>query len=147
MMRRASCGLSMPISGLDDFARVTLSCMDLARYRGMAGEASMEAPVPPLCPTTLSHHRSHHSKGARARPPEARRCWGPSAPRPRAAAGPLARHGPQSTPLFNEARHLGGSLTRLQVGEHERPLAAHALGILLHHLERGAHVGSKIGLV
>src|SRR5262249_45426406 len=96
--------------------------------------------VPPLCPTTLSHHRSHHSKGARARPPEARRCWGPSAPRPRAAAGPLARHGPQSTPLFNEARHLGGSLTRLQVGEHERPLAAHALGILLHHLERGAHV-------
>src|SRR6476646_3184331 len=43
---------------------------------------------------------------------------------------------PQSAGLLDEARHLGGTLARLQVGEHERPLPAHALGVLLHHLER-----------
>src|SRR5436853_1905098 len=53
----------------------------------------------------------------------------------------------EATFAFQEACHLGGALASFQVGEHERPAATDATGVLFHHLERGADVRGEIDLV
>src|SRR5438552_2263905 len=46
----------------------------------------------------------------------------------------LRRH--ETTLVLDEAHDLSDPVARLEIGEHERPLAAHALGVALHNLER-----------
>src|SRR5262245_39365391 len=53
----------------------------------------------------------------------------------------------QSTLVFDEAGDLVDALADAQIAEHERPCAAHAPRIALHHRERSAHVRRKIDLV
>src|SRR4051812_935817 len=48
---------------------------------------------------------------------------------------------------FDEAHDVPEALARLEIGEHERPLAAHPLRIAVHHFERGPHHRREIALV
>src|SRR5712671_2253704 len=48
---------------------------------------------------------------------------------------------------FDEADDVPEALTGLEVGEHERPLPAHAARIAVHHLERSADHRREVDLV
>jgi hypothetical protein len=48
---------------------------------------------------------------------------------------------------FDEADDVPEALAGLEVGEHERPLAAHAARIAVHHLQRGADHRREVDLV
>ena len=49
--------------------------------------------------------------------------------------------------MLNEGRDLIDAFAFAQIGEHERPLPPHPLGVALHHFERGADVGREVDLV
>ena len=68
-----------------------------------------------------------------------------------ALSSPRSRRGDklfrQPALLLNKLGDLRHPVALAQVGHHERSDAAHALGIPLHDLKRGAHVGGEIDLI
>jgi hypothetical protein len=53
----------------------------------------------------------------------------------------------RASPLADEANHRVQPLAGLEVGEHEGALAALGLGVVGHHLERGADQRREVDLV
>src|SRR5215813_7660370 len=53
----------------------------------------------------------------------------------------------QSAALLDELHDRADAVAGPHVSEYERPCAAHARGIALHHSKRGAHMWSEIDLV
>ena len=49
--------------------------------------------------------------------------------------------------LLDEADHGRQARAGLEVGEHERPLAAHLPGVAIHHLKRRADHRREVDLV
>ena len=60
----------------------------------------------------------------------------------------IRRSGRAKSAFFtNEGDHRIDPLAGLHIGEDERSLFAHQLGVARHHIERSANVGRKIDLV
>src|SRR5690606_9359689 len=96
--------------------------------------ARRAAAIPPLPPPITTKSNT----GIRV--PEV---WSQSA---RMSSGGVAESGlRQPSLLLDELADGADAFAWLQVGEDERPLFAHLLGIAIHDLERGADVGRQIG--
>src|SRR5262250_251481 len=67
-----------------------------------------------------------------------------SQPAPRVARG---RRLLKPTLALDETRNRFHARTGAQVGEDERPLAAHALGVAFHHRQRGTDMRRQVRLV
>ena len=64
------------------------------------------------------------------------------------ALGQAERHAPAQAALFlDERSNVGDTLSGADVGEHERPFAAHLLRVAVHDFQAGSDIRGKIDLV